>query len=306
MANFRQSKNYQHYMQDLGWQVATISGVNLFFRHPPHLPFMTVAKLQRPDPKKINWRLVDEFCKKNGALLLILESDLGANREAFFCQHGFISYRSPLLYTATIFVDLLKGKDAILAKMSQEGRAKIRKAEKQSLKLSQFNSQDPNFPQALETFIASWHEFSKRKKLGMDFRSYMRSYAKNFKNKVNIFFLYQNSVSDLSKASPLWGLFTLTFSTTAHYLYAFTTPEGRKESASYLGLWRALEVLKSTGANRLDFEGIYDLRLPRYHPEWRGFTQFKRDWNTEVVDYPLPLVKYYNPLVGLLFKIFDR
>ena len=109
--------------------------------------------------------------------------------------------------------------------------------------------------------------------------------------------------SPRGEASPLAGAFNLIHDRISYGCYAASSTKGREFHAPYLLIWEIIKKGKDSKLRALDLEGIYD---PRYHKltkSWQGFTVFKRKFGGKEKEYPPPLVKYYHPLVRLLFKV---
>lgn len=89
------------------------------------------------------------------------------------------------------------------------------------------------------------------------------------------------------------------------YLQTGIAPEGYKSLANYLLVWEGIKWAKKKGIKVFDFESIYDARNPHENKRWIGFSEFKKRFHGEIVNYPSSYVKYYN-LFFKLIGMFQR
>ena len=68
-------------------------------------------------------------------------------------------------------------------------------------------------------------------------------------------------------------------------------------------MWEAILHLKDSGYDWLDLEGVDDDRFPAFTRDWGGFSYFKEKFGGKVVRYPMPQIKYLNPVLRILSKV---
>lgn len=106
---------------------------------------------------------------------------------------------------------------------------------------------------------------------------------------------------------PIAGALILLHDGIAYYHHAATSIAGRKLDATYLLMWEIIKFLvthsPSNPVTQLDLGGIYDHRYHKATKKWQNFSIFKQKWGGQEVEYPIPLIKYYHPVVKLVFKL---
>ena len=87
------------------------------------------------------------------------------------------------------------------------------------------------------------------------------------------------------------------------YIFGGTSDQGRvKSKAGYELMWQSILYLKNEGYKILDLDGIFDERFPTYLDWWGGFSHFKERFGGQVIQFPVPYVKYLHPLMKLMSK----
>jgi len=281
MQDLRQSQEYAHYLEKIGWEIVKIDGVNIFIRQ---LSFLgSIIKIQRPE--KLNLSEVDSIAKKYKALFGIKEE---------LEKHGFKKNHSPLLCSKTIQIDLIPSEEKIMAQMKKDARYEIRKAQNYPLQLIELDD--------LNLFRKTWRKLAKRERWVPPVH-YLTSLKEAF-NTHAIFVVVKNKETE----KILGGVTIVIDNQTAYYYYAFSSSDGKKLGVPYFLVWEAMKMTKSSrgrsasgrkkGCKVFDFEGIYDERFPI--KSWKGFTHFKRSFGGEEVEFPGPLIKVYNPILKFI------
>jgi lipid II:glycine glycyltransferase (peptidoglycan interpeptide bridge formation enzyme) len=265
MKDLRQSPEFAHFMEKIGWTVKKEKGIQIYIRHLPILG--NFIKIQRPEVK-ISTGELENLAKKY---------------KAFAIQLNY----SP---TKTLRLDLKKSEKEILKQMKKDCRYEIRKAEREKILVKQ--SLD------IESFIKIWHENAFKRGFWIPFDKEIRSIYHSFGRNAYLLLAYQQS------SKPIAGALILIFDKTAYYFHAASTPKGRKLSASYLIIFKAIKLAKRKGCKIFDFEGIYDERSPI--KSWQGFTHFKKSFGGKEIEYPLSFTKFYNPFLELASKFFSK
>lgn len=265
--DLRQSPQYAKFMNLIGWLVEKVNGGYIYIRKIPLTPF-SVIKVQRP--KKIPFKKIDLLAKKYRAVVIYLEPDVNKGG-----NHNYHLNKSPFLPTKTIRLDLTQPEEKILAQMKKDARYEIRKGKKESLQLIKVHYLT-KFHQAWRKSI-SWNRWIPSLKN-------LKMLKKAFGERV-IFLGVENLL--------IAGTVILIAGKTAYYYHAFSSKEGRKKSAQYLLVWKAIKEAKNRGCKVFDFEGIYDERFPI--KSWKGFSHFKKSFGGKEVNYPGSFVKYRLP-----------
>lgn len=270
-------------MESLGWIVEKAGPANVFVRKLPILSFLSVIKVQRY--QAIDWQALDKIVNKYHAILVRLEprtlAPKGASSAYNLEPRGFRRDNWPLLPTKTLVIDL---GSISLDSLPKDTRYEIRKAEKRTVLIKNCSLQE----ESLEIFIEFWHKNAWRKGFWVPLKKEIKNLATAFGKDTTFFMAYpKNSLT------PLAGALVCRYQNTANYLYAFSTPEGRKISAAYLVLWKIIDFLKKKKVKHLDLEGVYDERYPKQTKNWQGFTKFKMRWGGKVKEYPGSYTKYF-------------
>ncbi|MBI3558957.1 peptidoglycan bridge formation glycyltransferase FemA/FemB family protein [Candidatus Gottesmanbacteria bacterium] len=229
--------------------------------------FTSIVKIQRPSVINL------ETIKKYHPFLIKLEPNTNSK---FKIQNSkFHKDNWPLIPSKTIILDLKN------INLPKDTRYEIRKAEKNGVLLKS---------KSLETFIKSWHQHARQKGFWVPLHKEIRNLAAAF-GKDCFLFMTEGA-----------GALVLKNGQTANYMYAFSTPEGRKVSAPYLVMWEIIKFCQSKKLKYLDLEGIYDERYPDSTKNWQGFTKFKMGWGGKIVTYPGSWTKYF--LFSNIFPVF--
>lgn len=272
MTDLRQTEHYARYMESLGWIVEHSPGCNIFIKK---LWFTAIAKIQHP--RRLNLAPL----KKYHPFLIKLEP-LSSPTSPTTLKFHPDSW--PLIPSKTLILDLENYQPA------KDIRYEIRKAEKNQVKVE--------ISSDIETFIKLWHQNARDRGFWVPLHKEIRNLATTFGRDCFLFLAYFSPKSPNppnTPNSPLSGALVLKNGSTAHYMYAFSTPAGRKVSAPYLVMAEIIKFLQSRKVRYFDLEGIYDDRYPSSTKNWQGFTKFKMQWGGKIVEYPGSFSKYLIP-----------
>ena len=324
--DLRQSGEWSRYISQLGWQIEKLGEVKIFIRKLYLVG--SVAKIQRssviPPIEEI-----DQIAKKYRALFVKIEPGLNEElgiRTSRFAQEPCIRTSSkvmnegweadawPLVPTRTIHIDLSQNEEDIFENFSKDARYSIRRAGRNGVSVCHSERseesltnvrisnklRDPSSPLApqddnLELFYNLLKETGKRKKFWVAPFKDLKAKVEAFENKSALILAYHNS-------KLVAGALILFHDRVAYYHHAASSPKGRKLLAPYLVVWEAIKLAKKKGCHTLDLEGIYD---PRYkiYKRFRSIGVFKKKFGGEEVEYPGSFIRYYNPIIKLIFKL---
>lgn len=300
--NYRQSAEYESFIGSFGWTVKRVAGIAVLVRPLPILSFLSLMKVARPSAL-FPVRQIDTLAKENHALMVKFDPGSGPFSIDDLRKNDYKKDTWSLLSTSSVILDLKPSMDEILAHLSPQVRRKLKKIEKEFSNFLEFehvSSTNKAFPEKMAEFISNWDKFSARRKIYTSRDAHMKELANSFGKAIELFFIHHKKTHE-----TLWGLLIVKQQKTAYYLHTFTSLVGRDFSSSYWGVWKALPILKKLGLKRLDFEGTFDERFPKSRRDWIGLTQFKLDWGTPIY-YPGSFVKYFNPIVRLIFSVFSN
>lgn len=300
--NYRQTRAYEKFIASFGWSVKKNADISVLIRRLPILSFLTLIKVARPN-KLFPAAYIENLAKENRALMVKFDPGNGPFTVDDLRRFGYQKDPWSLLSTASVVLDLRPSVEKIFNKLSPQARRKIRKIEtdfSKDLSFKHIPGNDKDFLRSMSEFVSGWDSFSTRRKIYSSKDAHMDSLVSSFGPALELFLIRHKKTGEL-----LWGLVMIKTGKTAYYLHTFTSLLGREFSTSYWGVWKALPILKKLGLEKLDFEGIFDERFPKSRTDWVGLTQFKLDWGTPTY-YPGSYVKYFNPLVKLLFSVFSN
>ena len=173
--------------------------------------------------------------------------------------------------------------------MEKDTRYSIRRSQREGVVVEK--SQD------IETFVSLHVQTSKRQGFWVstrDSKSLWNSLPKE--NKTILFAKKDGEI--------LAGAFLIFYNEKAYYYQAGSTAKKRELLAPYLVVWESIKLAKEKGCEKFDFEGVVDKRI-KVTKKWKGFTHFKRGFGGYEIEYLGSFVKYYNPVVKLIFS-FNR
>lgn len=299
--DLRQSEEWATYLSQLGWLTVIAKSkpacrqgrkqkAKIFIRK---LPLMgAVGKIQRPSVIP-PIEEIDRIAKKHRALFIKLEPSLQSFNHSTI--QPFESDNWPLAPTRTIHIDLTPDEEEIFARFSKDARYSVRKARRGGVEVGSWRLEVGN----LETFYNLLRKTGRRKKFWVaPFRD-LEAKAGAFKDKSTLVLAYRNYVR---KHDLVAGALILFHDQVAYYHHAASNLEGRKLLAPYLVVWEAIKLAKKRGCHTLDLEGIYDPRYKIYQ-RFRKIGTFKKKFGGRVVEYPGSFIRYYNPVVKLIFKL---
>lgn len=305
MGSLRQSEEWGRYLATQGWKIAEIkekkSRCKVYIRKIPL--FGSVIKIQRPAEIPPTEE-IDKIARKHRAIFVKLEPSAISRKPLA----GFDPDRTPNLPTKTTIVDLTRSKDELWRNFSQDVRQSVRKAQSNKLQVASYREEDKKFEEMLAQLHKLLKKTGQRHGFWIPNWGQLRAKAGAFGNDALLFLVSSTEKPNHQTTGlPLAGALILLTGETASYHHAASSIKGRELYAPYLLLWNAMKYLKSSSRPivKLDLEGIYDPRYPKLTRRWKGFTTFKQKFGGKEIEYPRPLIKYYNPAAKLLFKL-DR
>lgn len=293
--DLRQSDEWAEYVSRLGWRVEKVGKVKIFIRKLPLIG--SVIKIQRPSVVP-PVEEIDEIARKHRALFVKLEPGLNeelristSSGSSNLMNQGFEEDSWTLLPTRTIHIDLTSSEEEIFARFSKDARYSIRKVQKLGVVVVCKAWPFVN----LHIFHQFLREIGKRKKFYVAPFKYLKAKVEAFKNKSALIFARHGS-------EVLAGALILFHDDVAYYHHAAASPEGRELLAAYSIVWEAIKLAKKKGCHTLDLEGIYDQRY-KVCRRLKTLSVFKRKFGGEEITFPGSFVRYYNPVIKLIFKL---
>jgi len=179
----------------------------------------------------------------------------------------------------TIVLDLREGEEALLARMNQGTRRKIRQSQKNEIRYFQATAAD------VDTFVKLMQVTGERN----DFYTHEAAY---YRRAYDLFVPSGDAALILAEheGDILAGVFVTHVGQTAQYLYGASIAHKRNLMASYGVQWAAIQWAMSRGAKGYDLWGIPDEDDATLEAQFQtrsdglwGVYGFKRGWGGQVV-----------------------
>ncbi len=292
MTDIRQSPYWALFMEELGWSVEKIGPKGkeqiAYMRKLPLLgkvlkaprlaspiPFVEIDKLAASE--KIAFAKVEpQDTSKDKQLLAQLK------------QNGYRSEKWSLHPTKTVVFDLRVSEDELIANMEKDTRYSIRAAQRRGVRIVKSND--------LNRFLALYKQTAARQKFWIAEKE-LKLLWEIFSTEGKAFILLaQWNKSDIA------GCLILHYEKKAYYYHAASINRLRELFAPYLLVWEALNRAKELKLKELDFEGIWDPRIPSTK-RWKGFSHFKKGFRGEEIELIGSFVKSYTLPAKVLLRL---
>lgn len=300
--DIRQTKQWANYLSKINWQIEKIGANFVFINKVPLLPF-SVIKIQHPK-NNIDLKKVDMVAKKYQAICSVLEPDFKSFDKNYYKKSGYFDSSLFLTHTATIQIDLKQSAKKLFASFSENARRNIKKAQKNNLVIKKVWSKNGSYQKEFEKFYELFVNLTKMKKFWIPAIDEYLKKIKSFEKDSILFFAFKKNSNQ-----PIAAVWLAVVGDLAVYMNTGVTEEGYKNLANYLIVWECFKLAKKMGAKIFDFEGMYDPRFPHQKKSWANFSQFKKRFHGELIEYPRPMIKCYNIFFKVLFlcsKILSR
>lgn len=197
----------------------------------------------------------------------------------------------------TMILDLREGEEALLARMNQGTRRKIRQSQKNGIRTFQATKAD------VEAFVKLMHVTGERN----DFYTHDGAYYRRAYD----LFVPQDAALFLAEheGDILAGVFATHVGHTAQYLYGASIAHKRNLMASYGVQWAAIQWAMERGAQWYDLWGIPDEDEATLEAQFQtrsdglwGVYGFKRGWGGQIVR---SAGAWDKPYIALLYAAFE-
>jgi hypothetical protein len=126
-----------------------------------------------------------------------------------------------------------------------------------------------------------------------------------YRYKMNAFRDGSYLVFAYEKNIPIAVVWYVCFENVIAYFQTGITKRGYETLANYLLVWEGLKLGNKLGQSVFDFESIYDERFPKIVQGYKKYTEFKKRFHGEIINYPQPWIKTYS-LFGKLLYFLER
>lgn len=289
----RQFPAWKAFLQNIGWSMETVGNTNIAIRK---LPFLnrSIIKIQHP-LNPFPFTKIDAIARKYNALMVLVEPHNYLYNEQAFKKNGYQKARMHIVHSATIKIDLQKTEKKLFDSFSENAKRNIKKAGKNNVRVDIVSLTTKKSEKAFLLFYNLLSRLTKMKKFYLP--SYSEQYGKmqGFKNNSVLLFAY-----DKDDAAPIAVLWLGYYKKVSVYLQTGITKRGYELLANYLLVWKALQFSQKKKLHVFDFESIHDERYPNEHTDWKGYTEFKKRFHGELIQYPPNWIKVYNPLLKFI------
>lgn len=299
MYDIRQTDQWGDYLKSINWQVEKLAGIQVYINKIPFLN-RSVIKIQHPK-NPLPFTKIDTIAKKYRALCVVIEPDCTGFKFQEFQKAGFKRSNMFLTHTLTTHINLNQSEKKLWSSFSENARRNIRKSQQNNLKVAHFFPKDKGFNDAFETFYQLLQDLIRMKSIWAPPFKELLQKVKSFQN--NQFLLL---ASNNQPVAAVWVLYT---KNTATYMHTGVSQKGYDLLANYLLVWEAFKIAKKLKLKIFDFEGLYDPRFPNQKKSWKNFSEFKKRFHGNLVEYPQPMIKCYNIFFKFIFlcnKIFSK
>lgn len=247
------------------------------------------------------WQAIRRAVKKHRAAFLKVEPGFAPLPD--FSRWGFRPSPQTVQPPNTVLIDITGDEDAILARMNQSTRRKVRAAEKNNLRVYEAAPGD------VRKFTDMMHVTGDRKDFGVHDPEYYHKAYELFAPHHAALFLVEHEGDSLA------GVFAFAAGKTALYLYGASSNVKRNLNGSYAAHWAAIQWARARGCTVYDLWGIPDEPEDVLEAQFQersdglwGVYGAKRGWGGQVArtigTWDLPL----NPLLyrAYLFALSRR
>lgn len=247
------------------------------------------------------WQAIDACARRRRAALLKWEPGIYAPDEAQpdFAALGFRPSPQTIQPPRTIVIDIRGDEDAILARMNQGTRRKIRQSQKHGIRYYHGDRA------AVDRFNQIMQTTGTRNAFGVHEPAY---YARAY----DLFVPEGKAALIMAEheGDPLAGIMVFAQGQRAWYFYGASSDVKRNLMATYGVQWAAIEWARARGCTQYDLWGIPDADEAVLEAQFEsrsdglwGVYGFKRGWGGTVVRSAGAWDKIYNPLIYKAYQM---
>lgn len=282
-----------------------VAGAQILFRPLPlrlgSLAYVAMAPLLTdPAHEAPLWDAIHRCAKRHGAAFLRCEPGIFAPDETApdLTKFNFRPSGQTIQPPRTVLIDIRADDEAILARMNQGTRRKIRQSLKNDVHYSEGTRADMAKFNAIMQVTGSRNEFG--------------VHAPDYYNMAYDLFVPHDAALILAEheGDVLAGIMVFALGKTAWYLYGASSNEKRNLMATYGIQWTAIQWARARGCTTYDLWGIPDAPPEQLEAEFEarsdglwGVYGFKRGWGGEIVRALGTWDKVYNPLIYAAYQL---
>jgi peptidoglycan pentaglycine glycine transferase (the first glycine) len=287
---------------------AIIAGAQLLFRPLPFrlgtMAYLPMGPYTPPEHERALWSAIDDCAKKHGAAFIKWEPGMYGTGETppDMPSLGFRESAQTIQPPRTVLIDISADEDAILKRMNQGTRRKIRQSLKDDLLYYEAAGED------VKIFTGMMQTTGSRNEFGVHEPAYYQLAYDLFVRKGQSGLIVAEHERD-----PLGGVMVFGLGKTGWYFYGASSDVKRNLMGAYGVQWMAILWAKEHGCTSYDMWGIPDEDEAALESQFEsrsdglwGVYGFKRGWGGEVVRSLGAWDKPYNPLVYAAYRLALR
>jgi peptidoglycan pentaglycine glycine transferase (the first glycine) len=304
-----------------GWQAERIAitdaqnqivaAAQLLFRRLPFrlgtMAYLAMGPLVNANNQQIEtdlWKAIDASSRKHHAAFLKWEPGIFTADEAQPQPEtlGFRTSPQTVQPPRTVLIDISGDEDAILARMNQGTRRKIRQSLKNGITYREASKDE------VAIFTGMMNTTGERKEFGVHAPAYYQKAYELFVPAGDAALILAEHEGD-----PLAGIMVFAKGQSAWYLYGASSNVKRNLMAAYGVQWAAIQWAKAKGCTAYDMWGIPDEDEAALEAQFEsrsdglwGVYGFKRGWGGEVVRSLGAWDKVYNPAIYAAYQLALR
>ncbi|GAB4521626.1 MAG: peptidoglycan bridge formation glycyltransferase FemA/FemB family protein [Anaerolineae bacterium] len=243
------------------------------------------------------WSAVRDAARRHHAAFLKWEPGIYHDTPPDFTQWKFQASPQTVQPPNTILIDLTPDDDAMMARMNQGTRRKIRQSYKNDVQYYEGSRAD------VEKFNALMQATGTRNEFGVHEPRYYELAYELFAPDDAALILAEH------EGDVLAGIMVFAVGDTALYLYGASSDVKRNLMATYGVQWEAIQWAKRRGCRWYDLWGIPDEDEATLESQFQergdglwGVYGFKRGWGGQVIRSAGAWDRVYNPLVYTAYK----
>jgi lipid II:glycine glycyltransferase (peptidoglycan interpeptide bridge formation enzyme) len=249
------------------------------------------------------WRAIDTCARQHGAAFLKWEPGIFREDEPQpdYPALGFRPSPQTVQPPRTMLIDIRDDDEAILARMNQGTRRKIRQSQKNDIRYYEGTRAD------LATFNGMMQTTGSRNAFGVHSPAYYE--------RAHELFVPHDAALILAEheGDPLAGIMVFAKGRTAWYLYGASSNIKRNLMGAYGVQWKAIQWAKARGCTTYDMWGIPDEAEATLEAQFEtrsdglwGVYGFKRGWGGQIIRSAGAWDKVYNPIIYAAYRMALR
>ncbi|GCE17838.1 lipid II:glycine glycyltransferase FemX [Dictyobacter kobayashii] len=275
----------------------TASHVPLALGHLAYIPRGPVVDWRQPELGRIFFTQLDNYLRKQGAIVLRWEPDVEVGTAdgeavALFTKLQGAKPVPAVQPGRSIVLDLAPDEERLLAQMKEKWRYNIRLGVRKGVQVRIASSIED--VQAWYTLLQTTGD---RDQFGIHSLAYYQRVWELYAPMDNLRLLLAEHEGQL-----LAGIVVVVMAGQAIYLYGASSNQQRQLMPNYVLQWEAIRWARQRGARLYDFWGI-----PATDAEeeaMAGVYRFKRGWGGRIIQYPGGYEHVYRPLLMQIARRF--